>query len=394
MSCNLRRRSVGAALLLGTVAVQGALAAGTTSSVSMEARSSLAQPGWVNPVPAPQLATSTQSGVPAAVSTLAPDFSQWPRLTYYNMASAVATASAPDINQAGAPVSTGVSAAARTIATAAGAASARTSATWNIAVVINPFASAGPIFGQAMYQRLLERFDCDSRGQCQTVDFTTTFQHQSTGRFLHSVQPFHEGMANFSESITIQGRQNDLPVSTTLAGSASYTVRQSPSGNQLVGELTASGDWTDADFDPIAPSSDLTNLPGPTYDTGPLGGERLFALRQVSLTTGFNVVSVGQLGGLWLPGTLFQLDIDQSASASFRGSYGWGSVAADFDDTSLSSVLSLVDPLGEFDFDPSMLQVYVTAVPEPSKLALWAVGLCAVALVGARRRAVAPAARG
>jgi hypothetical protein len=41
-----------------------------------------------------------------------------------------------------------------------------------------------------------------------------------------------------------------------------------------------------------------------------------------------------------------------------------------------------------------MLQVYVTAVPEPSRLALWAVGLCAVALVGARRRAVAAAARG
>lgn len=394
MSCNLRRRSVGAALLLGAVAVQGALASGTTSSVSMEARSSLAQPGWVNPVPAPQLATSTQSGVPAAVRTLAAELSLWPNLTYYNMASAVAEASAPDINQAGAPVSTGVSAAARAIATAAGAASARASAKWNVAVVINPFASAGPIFGQAMYQRLLERFDCDSLGQCQTVDFTTTFQHQSTGRFLHSVQPFHEGTANFSESVRIQGLQNNLPVSATIAGSASYTVRQSPTGNQLVGELSPSGDWTDGDFDPIAPSSNLQNLSGPMFDTGPLGGERLFSLRQVSLTTGFDVVSVGQLGGLKLPGTLFQLDIEQSASAGFRGPYGWGSVAADFDDTALSSVYSLVDPLGEFDFDPSMLQVYVTAVPEPSKLALWAVGLCAVVLARARQRAGAAQALG
>lgn len=396
MRCKLRSNSVGAALLLGMCTVLGAHAAGNPSPVFMEARSWMAQPGWVSIVPAPQLDTSSQSGVPAQVGTYAPDISLWPKLTYYTMASAYAEASAPDINRAGAPVTAGVSAAARTMATAAGAASARASSTWNVAVVINPFASAGPIFGQAAYQRLLERFDCDSLGQCKTVDFTTTFQHQSTGRFLHSVQPFHQGTASFSESITIQGRQNSLPVSATLAGSANYTVRLPPStsGNRLVGDLSTSGGWTDADFDPIAPSTLLPNLSGPMFDTGPLGGERLFALRQVSLTTGFDVLTVTQLGSLRLPGTLFELHIEQTASAGFSGGYGWGSVAADFDDTALTSVLSLVDPLGEFEFDRSMLQVYVTPVPEPSMLALWALGLGAVVLVRARRRTGAAAARG
>jgi hypothetical protein len=88
-----------------------------------------------------------------------------------------------------------------------------------------------------------------------------------------------------------------------------------------------------------------------------------------------------------LPSAAYRVTIDQLATAGFGTSgYGSGTVAADFDNTARTSILSILDPTGALELDPSIIQVFITPVPEPSELALLTAGLGALGLAHRRRR--------
>lgn len=348
-------------------------AASNPSPVEMQARAGLPQPGWISTygMPSEYVATSDRPGQPASAGWMTAG-TPW-------MAQATARAEVPAMNRVNEPVRVGTSAFAQAIATAAGGATASARADWFVAVVINPFAGGNP-FGQALYQRLIDRFGCTGPGGCQPVVFDTTFAHLSTGAFRHSVQPHHVGTASYRETVSIGNNVGSTLTRLTFAGEATYAVQPSSSLNQLEGRVTASGGWSAADFTNQGVQPVLADFPGPVESHG------LFALRQGTIASDFTVIPVPQLGGLALPATVFALRMEQVASAGFASGYGWGAVQADFDDTAATSVLSLLDPTGEFQFDPSMLHVSITPVPEPAPLALLLAGL-AVLMLRTRRRA-------
>jgi hypothetical protein len=300
-----------------------------------------------------------------------------------------------------AAMAVGVSAQARAVATAAGSASASAQGKWIVTVAINPFVDVGA-FGVPAYLRLLDRFGCVGHPLgpiCEWRELGTTFQHVSTGRFAHSVQPFHAGEASFRESVTIAATSPLVlqDASATFSGSATYGVRQSTTGIDMVGSVSASGDWTGDDFIPYAarPSRTLSLYPeGDRRNSeddrnGPMAGEALLAIRQAEVRGMFTFsLPVNSLGVAYLlPAAYYEVSIDQLATAGFgNAGYGWGTVAADFDNTARTSVLSVLDPTGALDIDPAMLQVTITAVPEPSTFAMLACGLAMAALWRRQRR--------
>jgi hypothetical protein len=263
-----------AAMLLGAATVPGAVAATAASLPLVTTTASLAQPGWIPPDERPFPTTS--NSYPLWNGSIRSQWLYKPGTTEeITMSAGFARAMQSGNMTLDASVEVGVSAQARAVATAAGRASASTQAEWHVEVVINPFANVAH-FGMPMYLRLLDRFGCVDQGRpqgvvCQPVDLTTKIQHVSTGRFAHSVQPFHEGEATFRETVTVTDAVNPLAAgaSATFAGSASYDVALPPGGRDLVGTVSPSGGWTADDFVafPALPSRLLS-----LYPTGDFGG--------------------------------------------------------------------------------------------------------------------------
>jgi hypothetical protein len=391
-----------AALLLGTATVPGAVAATAANLPRGATTASLAQPGWIHPDE--RRFPTTSDSFPLWNSGARSQWVYRPGTTEEIIMSAgFARAMQSGNMTADASVEIGVSAQARAVATAAGRASASAQAEWLVEVVINPFANVAH-FGMPMYLRLLDRFGCVDQGLpqglvCQPVDLTTKIQHVSTGRFAHSVQPFHEGEATFRETVTVTDVVNPQAAgaSATFAGSASYDVTLPSGGRNLVGTVSPSGGWTADDFVAFsALPSRLLSL-YPTGDrrnseddrNGPMAGEALFAIREADVLGRFEFgVPFPELNVPYpLPSAAYRVTIDQLVTAGFGTSgYGWGTVAADFDNTARTSILSVLDPTGELELDPSILQVYIAPVPEPSALALLAAGLGILGMAHRRRR--------
>jgi hypothetical protein len=122
---------------------------------------------------------------------------------------------------------------------------------------------------------------------------------------------------------------------------------------------------------------------------GPMAGEALFAVREADVLGRFEFgLPFPELNLPYaLPSAAYRVTIDQLATAGFgNAGYGWGTVAADFDNTARTSVLAVLDPTGTLELDPSIIQVFITPVPEPSAFALSAGGLAVLALALQRRR--------
>jgi hypothetical protein len=381
--------------LVAAAALLPAAAAAQQTARQIATTASLAQPGWIPPDDRRFPSTSNQTPFGNGWSQ-----SDWKYRSgtadEITFGGGYALAQRLNDGTPDATVAVGVSAQARAIATAAGSASASLQARWRVTVVINPFASVG-LLGMPTYLKMLDRMGCapndPSMLSCGGLVLDTSFQHLSTGRFAHSVQPFHEGQATFSETVTIAYDGVPLPGQTavTFAGSARYSVGQAPGGNALVGTVAAAGGWTDADFDAFGPTPSRFLSLYPDGDRrnntddrhGVMAGEQLFALRQASVPAQFSLFQPTgvDLGVPYpLPAAVYTVTIDQLATAGFgNAGYGWGTVAADFDNTARTSVLSLVDPTGELRFDRAMLQVTVTPVPEPATPVLAGLGLLVLA---------------
>jgi len=395
------RRLIGA-LLLAALGWHGSAAAqGFDANLNTYAR--LVQPGWIPPDERRFL--DTRNSYPAWGGSIR---SQWQYKTgtveEITFGGAYARAQYSGQGTPDAAMAVGVSAQARAVATAAGSASASAQGKWIVTVAINPFVDVNA-FGVPAYLRLMDRFGCLGNpldSSCETRELGTTFQHVSTGRFAHSVQPFHEGLATFRESVTITPTLPRLPQggSVTFSGSAVYEVNQSTTGNNLVGSVSASGGWTADDFVPFTARSARALSLYPEGDrrndeddrNGPMAGEALFAIRQAEVKAEFSFsLMLSSLGENYLlPAAYYEISIDQMATAGFGSAgYGWGTVAADFDNTARTTVLSVLDPTGALDIDPAMLQVTITAVPEPSTFAMLACGLGLAVLGAGWRRAFA-----
>lgn len=392
------RRLIGA-LLLAALGWHGSAAAqGVDANLNTHAR--LAQSGWVPPDERRFL--DTRNSFPGWDGSIR---SQWQyrtgTLEEITFGGAYARALRTGQGTPDAAMAVGVSAQARAVATAAGTASASAQGKWIVTVAINPFVDVNA-FGVPAYLRLMDRFGCLGNpldSTCETRELGTTFQHVSTGRFAHSVQPSHKGVATFRESVTITPTLPRLPQggSVTFSGSAVYDVSQSTTGNNLVGTVSASGGWTADDFVPFTARSARGLSLYPEGDrrndeddrNGPMAGEALLAIRQAEVKAEFSFsLMLSSLGESYLlPAAYYEISIDQMATAGFGSAgYGWGTVAADFDNTARTTVLSVLDPTGALDIDPAMLQVTITAVPEASTFAMFACGLAMAALRLRRRR--------
>jgi len=380
-----------AALLLGAATLPSALAA-VPNGTQLETRASLTQTGWIPPDE--RRFTTTDNDFPGWDGAIRSEWRYKPgTVEEITFGGAYARALRSGIGTMDASVAIGVSAQARAVATSAGSATASAQGEWWIEVVINPFANAAQ-FGLPMYLRLLDRFGCVDQGvpgvlNCQPVDLSTRIGHVSTGRFAHSTQPFHEGEATFRETVTVSDAANPQATgaSAMFSGSASYDVVPSPNGgNALVGVVSASGGWTADDFIPFAatPSYLLSlYLSGDPRNNeadrnGAMAGESLLAIREADVLGRFEFgLPFPELNVPYaLPSATYHVTIDQLATAGFgNAGYGWGTVAADFDNTARTSILAVLDPTGELELDPSILQVFITPVPEPSAFALSAGGL-------------------
>jgi hypothetical protein len=88
-----------------------------------------------------------------------------------------------------------------------------------------------------------------------------------------------------------------------------------------------------------------------------MAGEALFAIREADVLGRFEFgVPFPELNVPYpLPSAAYRVTIDQLVTAGFGTSgYGWGTVAADFDNTARTAILSVLDPTGELDLDPSI----------------------------------------
>lgn len=389
-----------AALLLGATTLPSAIAA-VPNGTDLATSASLTQTGWIPPDE--RRFTTTNNSFPGWDGAIRSEWRYKPgTVEEITFGGAYARAQRSGVGTIDASVAIGVSAQARAVATAAGSATSSAQGEWWIEVVINPFANVAQ-FGMPMYLRLLDRFGCVDQGvpgvlACQPVDLSTKIGHVSTGRFAHSVQPFHEGEATFRETVTVADAANPQATgaSATFAGSASYDVGI-VSGGDLGGTVSASGGWTANDFVAFPEMSSRFLSLYPTGDrrnneddrNGPMAGEALFAVREADVLGRFEFgLPFPELNLPYaLPSAAYRVTIDQLATAGFgNAGYGWGTVAADFDNTARTSVLAVLDPTGTLDLDPSIIQVFITPVPEPSAFTLSAGGLAVVAFVLRRRR--------
>ncbi len=389
-----------AAILLSAATVPGAVSA-VSQGTDLATSASLSQTGWIHPDE--RRHTSTNNSFPGWDGAIRSEWRYKPgTFEEITFGGGYARALRSGVGTIDASVAIGVSAQARAVHTAAGQASASAMGEWWIEVVINPFANVAH-FGMPMYLRLLDRFGCVDLGTppvvvCQPVDLTTKIQHVSTGRFAHSVQSFHEGEATFRETVTVADgtNPNATGASATFAGSASYDVRIVPGGD-LGGMVSPSGGWTADDFVAFPEMSSRFLSLYPTGDPrnnqddrhGPMAGEALFAVREADVLGRFEFgVPFPELNLPYaLPSAAYRVTFDQLATAGFGTSgYGSGTVAADFDNTARTSILAVLDPTGELELDPSIIQVFITPVPEPSEFALLAAGLGVLGVAHRRRR--------
>ncbi len=360
----------------------------------MTAYAFLENRGWINPalVPPPASGRAAAPGTLAAEAWyVAPPGTGSP--PWQVGAAGFARAEVLNAGTANASVQQGTAALARAVASATGRAEATLSAQWQIDVVINPLQV--PLLGPALYAQLMDTLGCPggtilSRVDCSGPERGFSFLHLTQGAFqVTRSQP--TARASFEETATLRSRSNAV----TLQGGASF----SPDSGPGVQAVTWSGGWTAADA-AVMPLNDGTTarlFPAgdPRNDLadpfGLLAGVRLEALRPLLVSSGFQVGFPYYEGGQPLPFARFTFELDQVARAGWAFGYGFGTVAANFDDTAITRLLGIEGlVLTGADGEPvplaGMLRVNLqplAPVPEPAAGLLFALG---GALLWARRR--------
>ncbi|MFN9744232.1 MAG: PEP-CTERM sorting domain-containing protein, partial [Betaproteobacteria bacterium] len=279
------------------------------------------------------------------------------------------------------------------VASATGRAEATLSAQWQIDVVINPLQV--PLIGPGLYAQLMDTLGCPggtilSPVDCSGPERGFSFLHLTQGAFqVTPGQP--TGRASFEETATLSSRSNAV----TLQGGASFSSDRAPGSLGI----TWSGGWSDADAATMPLHDGTTARLVPAGDPrndladpfGALGGVRLEALRPMLVSSGFQVGFPYYEGGQPLPFARFTFELEQVARAGWAFGYGFGTVAANFDDTAITRLLGIEGlVLTGADGEPvplaGMLQVHLlplAPVPEPAAGLLFARG---GALLWARRR--------
>jgi hypothetical protein len=363
---------------------------------ALNASASLASGGWIaEPLRPP--AASRSGAAPGAVAAeawyVAPPSPIDNPPPWQVGAAGYARVEVTEAGTAHAAVHQGTAALARAVASATGAATATLNTRWQVDVVINPFL-AGPLLGDVLYQRLVDQLGCQIGGGGCLSELDVNFLHLTRGSFEATPgQP--TGRASFSEGLTITAARAGGQSSVyRLDGNAAYGL---PGGDGEIG-VTWGGGWGAADGTPLPlhQASDALLFPAGdprnalTDPAGALTGLHLQALREFTASSRFDIALAEHR---LLPFARFQLDLAQTATAGFAFGYGNGSIAANFDDTAISSVLG-IDGLSLLDADGravdvhALLQVYLTplpAVPEPPGLLLAGVGALAVGLLARRR---------
>lgn len=365
-----------------------AIGGGMTTSAVLENR------GWINPSLVPPSASGS-AAVPGALASEAwyaapPDSGSPP---WQVGAAGFARAETVNGGTVNAAVQQGTAALARAVASATGRAEATLSAQWRIDVVLNPLQV--PILGQGLYVQLMDTLGCPTGTFLTPVDCSGpergfSFLHLTQGAFQVTRSQL-TARASFEETATMRSRSNAV----TLQGGASFAPDSGP-GTQAV---SFSGGWSDADASVMPLHEGSTARLFPTGDPrndladpfGPLTGVRLEALRPMVVSSGFQVGFPYYQGGQPLPFARFNFELDQVARAGWAFGYGFGTVAANFDDTAITRLLGieglvLTGADGQAVPLSSVLQVHVqplSPVPEPAAGLLFALG---GGLLWARRR--------
>lgn len=367
-----------------------AVGGGLTASAFLENR------GWIDPsrVPPPASGSAAAPGTLAAEAWYAaPPGLITPPPPWQVGAAGFARAEVLNAGTGNASVQQGTAALARAVASATGRAEATLSAQWQIDVVINPLQV--PLIGPGLYAQLMDTLGCPggtilSPIDCSGPERGFSFLHLTQGAFqVTPGQP--TGRASFEETATLSSRSNAV----TLQGGASFSSDRAPGSLGI----TWSGGWSDADAATMPLHDGTTARLFPAGDPrndladpfGALGGVRLEALRPLLVSSGFQVGFPHYEGGQPLPFARFTFELEQVARAGWAFGYGFGTMAANFDDTAITRLLGIEGlVLTGADGEPvplaGLLQVNLqplAPVPEPAAGLLFALG---GALLWARRR--------
>jgi hypothetical protein len=379
------------ALLIGLLPAQASAVGGNlNTSAFLENR------GWINPalVPPPASGSAAAPGALASEAWyVAPPDLITPPPPWQVGAAGFARAEVLNTGTRDASVQQGTAALARAVASATGRAEAALSAQWRIDVVINPLAL--PLIGPGLYTQLMDTLGCPigtflSATDCSGPERGFSFLHLTQGAFqVTPGQP--TGRAGFEETATLASRSNAV----TLQGGASFSSDRAPGSLGI----TWSGGWSDADAAVMplheGPTARLFPAGDPRNDLadpfGALGGVRLEALRPLLVSSGFQVGFPHYFGSDPLPFARFTFSLEQVARAGWAFGYGFGTMAANFDDTAVTRLLdieglALTGPDGEPVPLAGLLQVHVaplSPVPEPATALLLGLG---GGLLWARRR--------
>lgn len=397
-ACRLLAGLLTAALpaLLPALLPAPALAAGGNLNTS----AFLENRGWINPslVPPPASGSAVAPGKLASEAWyLAPPGQGAP--PWQVGAAGFARAEVLNGGTWNASVQQGTAALARAVASATGRAEATLSAQWQIDVVLNPLQV--PLLGLGLYTQLMTTLGCPvgsfiSPTDCSGPERGFSFLHLTQGAF--QVTPGQgTGRASFEETVTLSSRSNAV----TLQGGASYSSDH-PRGSL---GITWSGGWSAADAAAMAPHDGSTARLYPAGDPrnaladpfGTLTGVRLEALRPLVVSSGFQVGLPHYFAGNPLPFARFTFELEQVARAGWALGYGFGTMAANFDDTAVTRLLGIEGlALTGADGEPvplaGLLQVHLqplSPVPEPASalMALLGVALLLAARRPARARA-------
>ena len=370
------------ALLTGLLPAQALAVGGNlNTSAFLESR------GWINPalVPPPANGSAAAPGALASEAWyVAPPGLMTPPPPWQVGAAGFARAEVLSPGTGNASVQQGTAALARAVANATGRAEATLSAQWRIDVVINPLQV--PLIGPGLYSQLMATLGCPigtflSQTDCSGPERGFSFLHLTQGAF--QVTPGQStGRASFEETATLASRSNIV----SLQGGASFSADR-PAGGL---GITWSGGWSDADAAAMPLHDGTTARLFPAGDPrneladpfGALTGVRLEALRPMLVSSGFQVGFPHYFGSEPLPFARFTFDLEQVARAGWAFGYGFGTVAANFDDTAVTRLLgieglTLSGPDGEPVPLAGLLQVHMEAlspVPEPATVLLFALG--------------------
>lgn len=250
----------------------------------------------------------------------------------------------------------GVAAAARSQGNRVGSARASVFIDFEITVEIQmPGTLSDPIYGPLVTFCLVNN----------SCDLSVDFLHQTTGRFSYSSFLTSDAGAQFSESVSINGRGS--------AGVATVSGTQRAGSDPIA--IGVGGAWQLDDFLP---------------DTG-APGEGALVFNHFAFIDGVQR-RFEPANKVRAYTAIYIVEIAQEAIAGFGSSdYAFGSVAADFAHTSRFSVTGIHDPVSGLDLsglDVKLSFRDLTTVPLPAPIGLLAPALLGLAACARRRSSV------